>query len=387
MLFLKGAKPEMKKEKKILYITRYSIDEPFNLKKKFDGQLAAFLSLGYDVYYIGYDRNHLYLIHDNDKAESGNTHFMIPSYLHTQFYNDLHKAAIKAIKEVGIDIVYWRSAPIFASSCKVAETAKKAGVKLIIEIPTFPQNQEENYLGIRKLFAVYEELFIDRFYSSVDIYAVIGEDAYGEYKGKPAINIENGIDINSIPCRKPKFHDNEIHILAVSAMRYWHGYDRLINSIADYHGKYRVILHLVGGLDGECAQQWKQLAEERGVSDNVIFHGYLYGTDLDDLANLCDIGCASLRRNDFAHVSELKTREYTARGLPFILALEDKTFENAEKQFWYLISNDESVPDMTEIVDFALQMRDDKEMIPYMRRFAEENLSWETQYKKLFDAI
>ena len=377
----------MEKQKRILYITRYSIDEPFNLKKKIDGQLAAFRSLGYDVYYIGYDRNHLYLIHDDDKIEYGNTHFMIPSYLHTQFYNDLHKAAIKAIKELGINIVYWRSAPLFGSSCKLAETAKKTGAKLIIEIPTFPPNQENNFTGIRKAFSIYSNHYELKFHELVDCYVVIGEDANGVYKGKPAINIENGIDINSIPCRNPKIYENEIHILAVSAMRYWHGYDRLINSIANYHGEYRVVLHLVGGLDGECAQQWKQLAEERGVSDNIIFHGYLYGKDLDELADLCDIGCASLRRNDFSHISELKTREYTARGLPFILALEDKTFDDAEKQFRYLVSNDDSIPDMNGIVDFVLQMRDDKEVIPYMRWFAEENLTWDTQYKKLFDAI
>ena len=233
----------------------------------------------------------------------------------------------------------------------------------------------------------FQHFLPSKFHDFVDYYAVIGEDAGGEYKGKPAINIENGIDINSIQKRNPQIHDNEVHILAVSAMRYWHGYDRLINSIADYHGKYRVVLHLVGGLDGECTQQWKQLAEQRGVTANVVFHGYLYGSDLDELADLCDIGCASLRRNDYAHVSELKTREYTARGLPFILSLEDKTFVTADKQFWYLVPNDDSIPDMKGIIDFALKMREDKEMIPYMRQFAEEHLTWETQYKKLFDEI
>lgn len=377
----------MENTKKILYIIRYSIDEPFNLKKKFDGQIAAFRSLGYDVYYIGYDRNHLYLIHDDDKTEYGNTHFKIPSYLHTQFYNDLHKAAIKAIKEVGINIVYWRSAPLFATSCKVAETAKEAGAKLIIEIPTFPPNQENNFTGIRKAFSVYSGRFSDKFNQLVDYYTVIGENAGGEYKGKPAINIENGIDIDSIRQRIPQTDKNEIHILAVSAMRYWHGYDRLIKSIAAYQGSYDIKLHLVGGFDGECAQEWKRLAEDLNISENVIFHGYLYGDDLDDLADICDLGCASLRRNDYSHVSELKTREYTARGLPFILALEDRTFEKAEKRFWYLVSNDNSIPDMNGIVDFALQMRKDKEMIPYMCEFAKNYLTWETQYKKLFDAI
>lgn len=377
----------MKKAKKLLYITRYSLDQEFNLKKKFDGQLSAFRKLGFDVYFIGFDREHLYLIHDDDKTVYGNTHFWIPSYLHTQFYNDLHKVAIKAIKEIGIDIVYWRSAPLFGSSYRVAKAIKENGAKLIVEIPTFPPNQENNFTGIRKAFSVYSNHYAPKFQDLVDYYTVIGEDAGGEYKDKPAINIENGIDISDLPTRNPQTHDNEIHILAVSAMRYWHGYDRLINSIADYQGEYRIVLHLVGGLDGECAQQWKQLAEQRGVTDNVVFHGYLYGSDLDELADLCDLGCASLRRNDYAHVSELKTREYTGRGFPFILALEDKTFENSEKQFWYLVPNDNSIPDMNGIVDFVLQMREDKEMIPYMRHFAEENLTWETQYRKLFDEI
>ena len=377
----------MKKGKKILYITRYSLDQNFNLKKKFDGQVSAFRNLGFDVYFLGFDRAHLYLIHDNKKIVYGNTHFKIPLYLHTQFYNDLHKAAIKVIKENRIDIVYWRSAPIFGSSYRLAKTISENNEKLIIEIPTFPASQENNFTGIRKVFSFYSNHYVSKFQDFVDYYAVIGEDAGGEYKGKPAINIENGIDINSIHRRNPQIHDNEINILAVSAMRYWHGYDRLINSIADYHGKYRVVLHLVGGLDGECTQQWKQLAEQRGVTANIVFHGYLYGSDLDELADLCDLGCASLRRNDYAHVSELKTREYTARGLPFILALEDKSFVTADKQFWYLVPNDDSIPDMNGIIDFALKMREDKEMIPYMRQFAEENLTWEIQYKKLFDAI
>ena len=113
----------MGQSKKLLYITRYSLDEEFNLKKKFDGQLSAFRNLGYDVYFIGFDRKNLYLVHNDEKTVCCKTHFGLPLYLHTFFYNDLHKASVKVIKEVGIDYVYWRSAPIFASSCKVAEAA------------------------------------------------------------------------------------------------------------------------------------------------------------------------------------------------------------------------------------------------------------------------
>ena len=132
----------MSSKKKILYITRYSIDEPFNLQKKFDGQLAAFKNLGLDVYYIGYDRTNLYLINGENKTVYGKTHFALPRYIHTQFYNDLHKASVKAIKEIGLDYIYWRLSPLFGSSVKVAEAAKRYNTTFILEIPTFPPDQE-----------------------------------------------------------------------------------------------------------------------------------------------------------------------------------------------------------------------------------------------------
>ena len=202
----------MNDKKKILYITRYSINEPFNLKNKFDGQLVAFSNLGFDVYFIGYDRNNLYLINGDKKIVYGKTHFAVPSYLHTQFYNDLHKAAIKAIKEIGFDYLYWRSAPLFGSSCKVAEAACDKGTKILVEIPTFPSKKENNSKGVRKAFQIYSKQFDEKYNSMVTCYVVIGENANGKYRGKPAINIENGIDINNVRIRTPHLKNDEVHI-------------------------------------------------------------------------------------------------------------------------------------------------------------------------------
>lgn len=379
----------MEKQKKILYITRYSIDEPFNLKKKFDGQLAAFRSLGYDVYYIGYDRNHLFLIHDDDKTEYGKTHFWIPSYLHTQFYNDLHKVAIKAIKEIGIDIVYWRTAPLWRSSCKVAESAKDSNAALILEIPTFPPNQEDNYHGIRKLFETYSKRFSKSFDDLVDAYVVIGEDAGGEYKGKPAINIDNGIDVNSVSIRKPVNDQDTIHILALASMCYWHGYDRLIKSLAEYKGDRKVIIHMVGGNDGGCLPEWKELTHQLNLENKVIFHGQMSGEPLEEMFNLCDIGVNSLAmyKKGFNVTMELKAREYIARGLPFICAVDDPALSYAEKPMWLKVANDESIPDMNEIVKFAIKMKNDPTHVQVLRKLAEEHMTWEQQYKKVFKQL
>ena len=379
----------MNDKKKILYITRYSINEPFNLKNKFDGQLVAFSNLGFDVYFIGYDRNNLYLINGDKKIVYGKTHFAVPSYLHTQFYIDLHKAAIKAIKEIGIDYLYWRSAPLFRSSCKVAEAAKANGATFILEIPTFPPGQESHLSGIRKAFSVYSNRFSERFGNLVDYYVVIGDDAGGEYKGKPAINIENGIDVSSVPVRKPVNQSDTINILALASMSYWHGYDRIIKSLAEYKGKQGIIIHMVGGNDGGCLEDWKALSVDLGLNDKVIFHGKMSGESLDEMFNLCDVGVNSLAmyKKNFTVTMELKAREYIARGLPFICAVDDPALDFAKRELWLKVPNDDSIPDMNNIIEFVLKMKNDPAHVNDLRELAERKLTWEMQYKKVFDVI
>lgn len=373
--------------KKLLYITRYYTDQEFHLKKKFDGQIAAFRNLGFDVYYIGLDKRFLYLIHNDERIIYGKTHFRLSHYIHTQLYNDLHKASIKAINEIGFDYVYWRYAPLWRSSCKVAETIKETGGKLLLEIPTFPPEKEAHRSFLRRLFSIYTNLFSHRFDSLIDAYVVLGEDAGGEYKGKPAINIDNGIELNNFTVRKAVFDLDTIHILALASMSFWHGYDRLIESLSQYKGTQKVKIHMVGGNEGGALSDWKELTHLLNLDDQVIFHGGLYGKELDEIINKCDLGCASLRRHGHSHVSELKTREYTARGLPFILSLKDDVFLHATKEFSLLVPNDDSIPDMNSIVAFANRMRMDDEIILYMREFAEKYLSWDKQYKKVFDTL
>lgn len=378
----------MANKKKLLYITRYSLHQEFNLKKKFDGQLNAFKNLGFDVFLIGFDENNFYLINDDKKTVIGKTHFSFPSYLHTRFYVDLNKVAIKAIEAHKFDYVYWRAAPLWKSSCTVAEKAKEVGSTLIYEIPTYPL-QEAQLSGLRSIFAKYSKRFDKVFHSYVDAYVLIGEDAGGEYRGKPAINIENGIDLSTIQVRKPKKNDDTIHILALASMCYWHGYDRLIKSLSEYKGKQKVKIHMVGGNDGGSLDEWKELSEQLGLADSIIFHGQMTGEALEEMFNLCDIGVNSLAmyRKGFSVTMELKTREYAARGLPFVCAVKDPSFDGIDSPKWLKVDNNDSIPDMQTIVDFALNMKNDDTHVGFLRKIAEERMTWEMQYKKVFDVV
>lgn len=377
----------MDNRKKLLYITRYSLHKEFNLKKKFDGQLNAFRNLGFDVYFIGFDEKHLYLINNDKKTVIGKTHFGFPSYLHTLFYNDLHKAAVKAIESQKFDYVYWRSAPLWKSSVTVAKTAKKYGSTFVYEIPTFPQT-EAQMSGLRSLFVRYSKKFDQSFHNLIDAYVLIGEDAGGKFRGKPAINIENGIDVSNVPVRKPRCED-KLHILALASMSYWHGYDRLIRSLAQYKGNEKIVIHMVGGNDGGCLDEWKELTTQLGLDDSVVFHGQMTGNALEEMFDMCDIGVNSLAmyRKGFAVTMELKAREYIARGLPFVCAVEDPALSDSEETFWLRIPNDDSIPDMEQIVKFALDMKKDISHVSKLRKLAENRMTWEMQYKKVFDVV
>lgn len=380
----------MKNKKRLLYIVRYRTDESFNLKNKFDGQIAAFKALGFDVSYIGFDSDAFYLIEDSGRKKLGRTHFNMPAYIHTSFYHDLYVQVLKLLKTTSWDFIYWRSAPCFPAAVRVSDAAVKAGIKQIYEIPTFIVDGKENPGSLlRKIYFKCSEGWKKKLEKSVDCFVMIGDDAGGSYCGKPAVNITNGIDLSNIEPRLPERDADAIHILALASMCYWHGYDRLIRSLSEYRGRQRVFIHMVGDNDGGALTEWKRLTHDLKLEDSVLFHGSMTGTELNKMFALCDIGVSSLGlyRKELDVTSELKIREYTARGLPFICTSRDPSLDDVNEPFWLRLPNDASTPSMDDIVAFALKMRQDLNVVDRMRACAEKYMTWESQYQKVFSRI
>lgn len=379
----------MAEKKKLLYIVRYQLDKDFNLKAKFDGQISAFENLGFDVYYFAFDAKHFYLISRDNKRVIGKTHFNIPSYFHTLYYHDLYSLALKTLKTISFDYVYWRNAPSWYSSYRLAKHISMMDSKLIYEYPTYPLEKERQMSRLRSLYMLYSSTLQDKIDRLVDEFVLIGEDANGIYKGKPAINILNGINIDVIKPRKRQIDSDTIHLLALASMSYWHGYDRLIRSLSEYKGQQKIMIHMVGGNDGGSLSEWQALVKELKLEDKVIFHGPKNGAELDEIFDLCDVGINSLGmyRKGFTVTSELKAREYAARGLPFVCSVEDQALINAEEPMWLCVPNDDSIPDMQEIIDFAIRMKSDDKIVEKLQAYAKEHMTWESQYKKVFKII
>lgn len=379
----------MNGKKKLFYVVRYQLDAAFNLKTKFDGQLRAFENLGFDVYYLAFDSANFYLVNKGKKTVVGKTHFGFPSYLHTMLYWQLNFLAGKMVKQHDFDVVYWRCAPCWYSSYRLAKQLRRARAKFIYEYSTYPVRREKQMNILRTVFMYYSDMWAKKMDACADAFALIGEDAHGSYKGKPAVNISNGISLELVKPREPEYDPDAIHILALASMSYWHGYDRLIRSLAEYTGSMDVKIHMVGGNDGGAIPEWKALVEELGLQEKVLFHGQKSGADLDEFFNLCDVGVNSLGmyRKGFSMTSELKSRDYSGRGLPFICSVDDPDLQHTQEPMWLRVANDDSIPDMQEIVDFALRMRADENIVSKLRAYAQEYLTWEAQYKAMFDVV
>lgn len=377
----------MADKKKILYIVRYPVYEDFNLRGKFDGQLASFRKLGMDVYHLVFDRECFYLVHDGGKEIVGKATTGLPMYFHTKVYYDMHRAAMKVMDRIRFDFVYWRDAPIWRSSCAVGRKAHEKGTKIIYEIPTYCPGGEEDMSLPRKLFRLYANLWQKELMRYPDAFIFTGDADFDTFYGKPAINIDNGVSVDTLPLRNPKTDPDTVHILALASMSYWHGYDRLIRSLAAYTGDQKIVIHMVGGNDGGMLPEWQKLVSDLKLEDQVIFHGKMYGDELTEMFDLCDVGINSLAlfRKNLDATSELKVREYAARGLPFVCSVEDPAFRFAEEEFWIRVSNDDAIPDMGTIVEFALKMRADRDHHRKLRAYAERYMTWEGQYATIFN--
>lgn len=200
---------------------------------------------------------------------------------------------------------------------------------------------------------------------------------------KPHITIGNGINVGLYPLRNHEHKKGKIlHLLFVANVSRWHGIDRIIRGIHEYKKKQIICLHIVG--EGKDISNLKKLVDKLHLSKEVIFHGFKTGEELDNFFNICHIAIGSLgiHRKGLTMTSELKAREYCARGIPYIIACGDPDFPN-DFSYIFRVPPDESPIDIASVIDFAQKVCSDPDHPQKMRKYAEENLDWSIKMKKL----
>jgi glycosyltransferase involved in cell wall biosynthesis len=247
-------------------------------------------------------------------------------------------------------------------------------MKVIVEVPTYPIETNKSIVNlIDKTIKVFFYRFL------VDEVLYIGSYSPSKIWGVKSKLFNNGVDLDKIPLKKElPSKDLGINFIGLATLTYWHGYDRLIRSIKHYKS-FKLTFTIVG--NGPELANLRKLVNQLGLESKIFFVGYKESKELDLLFNECQIAVDSLGRHRSGHDVNfsLKSREYTARGIPFIYSHTDYFFNNCK--FAFKVDNDESLIDIPNIINWY--RLNDLSAVS-IRNYAEENFSWIEIYRKHF---
>lgn len=362
-----------------IYICDHPIeDESSGVSKKIRMQIDALNQLGLNVKtYPLYDDS------DLDKITR-----RIP-FLKSQFNRNLDRLIEEESQKN--DFVYIRHPGCNIHLIRTLKKMSSRGKLIVYEFPTFPYDQNSSNLRW-KLLMLKDRFSRNKLKKYVDIGVNFSE--YDEIFGIKCIKICNGINPEKISPRKVK-KDGKIRFLAVAFLAYWNGYDRLIQAIYEYYQqtdiKYDIEFDIAG--DGDALPCLKKLVTDLELENRVFFHGYVSGIELSELYNQCDIAVGTLAhfRKYKNHVmSTLKTKEYTAKGIPFIKSDPDVIFDDYHLDFVYNVSCDEALFDLENIVEWYLNLQQEypgNDLVQHIRQYAFDKLSWNRQLQPVVKYI
>ncbi|OYP59823.1 glycosyltransferase [Prevotella sp. P5-92] len=374
---------------KILFLVYHGFSDESGISKKIHYQVKGLRQNGHEVHLCYYDfdsRGHRCRYVDDRVIQD---------------YGIGNLAAIKSRIDLGcicrycvdngIEMVYARSfmnaSPVLV--CLFGKL-KKHGIKCVTEIPTYPYDQEFKGYPLKYKIPLYIDMMFRRALAA-KMEAIVTFSNMEIIFGQRTICISNGIDLDSIPLHNPK-KLQDIHLIAVAEIHYWHGFDRLVAGLGEYYKSNpngrKVYFHVVGWEDdrGTTSNGYltvEQMARKYGIEKYIINHGKLFGDKLDEVFNQCVFAIGSLgrHRSGITEIKTLKNREYAARGISFIYSENDSDFENMP----YIIKApaDESPINVKEIINYI----DTRNIDPADIRRTVEHLSWKYQMEKVITEI
>ena len=367
---------------KILFLIFHGFDPNNGISKKISYQLEAFKANGHETHLCYMD-------------ESGSKRRIVDDTIIADYGSGKKSKILKrtefgsivdyGIKE-GIEFVYIRSnhnANPF--TIHMVGRMKKAGMKVVMEIPTYPYDQEYFDRWMQRQL-IQDKIFRNLFARQLDAIVTFTEEK--TIFGQRTIRISNGIDFDSVRMKKNSQHpDNEFHMIGVAEIHRWHGFDRVIKGLAEYYAtpqKIKVYFHVVGYYFSPIEEEEiTHIINDNQLESYVIFHGKKHGKELDGIFDQCDFGIGSLGRHrvGITDIKTLKNREYAARGIPFIYSENDTDFDN--RPYILKMPADETAIGIEEIIKFYQQLM----ISPQEIRDSIIDLSWKNQMKNVIDAL
>ena len=377
---------------KILFLVYHGFSEYSGISKKIHYQVKGLRENGHDVRlcYYGFAENGHRCRYIDDKVLKDYGSGQIAAIRQRMDYNCIYDYCVCEHIEFVYARCFQNANPWLIGLFK---KLRKKGVRAVTEIPTYPYDNEfsDNSDWNTKV-----GLWIDKKYRNLLSRQMDAIVTFSDAKiifGQRAINISNGVDFESIPLHtRQRPVNDQLHLIGVAEVHFWHGFDRMVAGIGEYYkngGHRDVYFHIVGGVhpaymrDLPQAPGFQTLIDKYGIGGKILFHGTLFGQQLDDVFNQCQFAIGSLarHRSGITVIKTLKNREYATRGIPFIYSEQDSDFDNQP----YIIKApaDESPIDIQQILDFMSNF----DMEPDSIRKTVEHLAWKNQMQKVINSL
>lgn len=355
--------------KKIAMIASVTYSNSDGISKKIVSQAKALSSISNECHLFCLGEDCIYKIvlkyGEQVKVEKcRNSYFYISSNSSFDYImqtKQLLKIFLKDLDVSEFDLIYIRH--MFPNNIllNLLSTLKKAKIKIVYEIPTYPYYYEQYNVSENKLKAivktVLETVYWPLIYSRIDTLCTVNCNSKAKKFSKMK-SIHNGVDslnaLKNIDGLK-NLGLPEFEIIGVGTIYSYHGYDRIIKSLAECKGILKngkkIIFHIVGSSNE--IEKLKQLSSNLNMKDNVIFHGKQFGDSLDYVFDRCLLGVGtlalSIRKADID--TSIKNIEYLCRNLPVVTS--GFIFDIDEKIALYKIVKENKNIDFNELYEFS----------------------------------
>ncbi len=206
--------------------------------------------------------------------------------------------------------------------------------------------------------------------------------------GKNYVKLINGDAVNTGNYNvvdKPLFKNqfNMVFLKGAVTQADFNGLDRLFKGMAKYQGPIQ--LHLF--LYGKNLEHEKQLIQSLGIQELVTAGDFIDKAEIDKLMPSIHLGIAALgvHRKGLKGTTTIKSREYCARGIPFIYGHNDPDFSAvkvAEKFCKEYPANDSDI-NMNELIEWYKNISNNTNLGLEMHNFSKLNLDYNSKMKKL----
>lgn len=287
-----------------------------------------------------------------------------------------------------LDFVYIRyqgCSPIFLWMLRQLRR-EHPGLAVIIEVPSYPFHTEARslrehiFMRVDRATRCQLRRYVDR---------IVTFSKEGSIFGIQTIETDNGVDIDRVSIAPRSPSDQRLHLLGLANLSFWHGYDRVLAGLARYRAlgaKRGVFFDIVG--TGTELERLQALSSELGLTDCVKFWGPRQGKALDEIMAQAHVGISSIGMHRLkVDTSNIKSREFCARGLPFVIGYPDRDFYSG-LPFVMHIPPDESPLDIEGLVQFHAQLvSSHSDYTTTMRDYAERNLSWAAKMRPVIATL